>query len=566
MKKITNHNMNRAKYKPFQPIIMPDRGWPEKQTTKAPRWCSVDLRDGNQALITPMNIEQKKNMFNQLVNIGFKEIEVGFPSASQVEHDFLRDLIENNLIPKNVTVQALTQAREHLIEKTCQSLRSIRRAVIHMYNSTSELQRRVVFNMDKREVIALAVRGTKCIKKFSKQYLSDSEISFEYSPESFTGTELEFAVEICEAVFEAWKPAPSEKIIFNLPSTVEGSTPNIFADQIEWFCRHFKYRDRAIISLHCHNDRGTAVAATELGLLAGADRVEGTLFGNGERTGNADIINLALNMFSQGIDPKLDISNIPAILNVYKECTNLPVHERHPYAGELVFTAFSGSHQDAINKGLKARQKSKNKLWEVPYLPIDPADVGRKYEALIRINSQSGKGGVAFVMENDFGFRLPKAIQPDFAKIIQKISDDTGREVAPQIILQTFEKEYVNLTNPIEFIGFRMRACHCQEKDAATSIVHATIKHNGQLCQLSGEGNGPVDAFYRAWQEKGFKFTLVSYDEHALEKGADARAAAYIQIADNRGQHHFGVGVDHNIVGASLKALVSAINKSSARE
>ena len=564
MKKITNQNMNHIKYQPFQPIAMPERAWPEKQITKAPRWCSVDLRDGNQALITPMNMEQKKNMFNQLIKIGFKEIEVGFPSASQVEYDFLRNLIENNLIPKDVTVQALTQAREHLIEKTCQSLRGIRRAVIHIYNSTSELQRRVVFNMDKREVIALAARGAKCIKKFSQQFLSDSKISLEYSPESFTGTELEFAVEICEAVFEAWEPKPSEKIIFNLPSTVEGSTPNIFADQIEWFCGNFKYRDRSIISLHCHNDRGTAVAATELGLMAGADRVEGTLFGNGERTGNADIVNLALNMFSQGIDPKLDISDIPAILNVYKECTNLPVHERHPYAGELVFTAFSGSHQDAINKGLKALQKNNGKQWQVPYLPIDPADIGREYTALVRINSQSGKGGIAYVMEKNFGFRLPKIMHPDFAKIIQKISDGTGREVMPQVIRQTFEKEYVNLMSPFEFVGFKIHTGNEQEKNTQNTI-RATIKHNGQLCQLSEEGNGPVDAFCRAWQKMGVKFTLTSYDEHALEKGADARAVAYVQIADSQGEHHFGVGIDHNIVGASLKAIVSAINKSSAR-
>lgn len=549
------------KYRPFPPVDLKDRTWPNKTITKAPRWCSVDLRDGNQALVTPMNLEQKLKMFKLLVDIGFKEIEVGFPSASQVEFDFVRTLIEKRLIPADVTIQVLVQAREHLIETTCRSLVGARRALIHMYNSTSELQRRVVFRMGKPEVKELAVKGTAWVRQYSEKYLTGTDVLYEYSPESFMGTELDYAVEVCDAVIEAWKPRAGEKVIINLPNTVEMSTPNIYADQIEWFCRHFKSRDKAIISLHVHNDRGCAVAATELGIMAGAERVEGTLFGNGERTGNVDIITLALNLHTQGIDPQLDLHDIDQCIEIYQYCTDLPVHPRHPYAGELVFTAFSGSHQDAIDKGFQAMKDSGKPLWEVPYIPMDPKDVGHTYEAVIRINSQSGKGGVAHILRVEFGYNTPKAMHPELGKMIQRISDATGKEVLPGVIRKAFEDEYLNRSAPISLESFKIK----DESSAAGDIttISAVIKMNGKKRTVKDTGNGPIDAFSKALKRAGAgHYTFLSYEEHALGKGEDARAVAYIQIADEAGKAFFGVGTDFNIVGASLRALLSALNRS----
>ncbi|HMK50379.1 MAG TPA: 2-isopropylmalate synthase, partial [Thermodesulfovibrionales bacterium] len=436
------------KYRPFRTVEFPERTWPSKKIEKAPRWCSVDLRDGNQALIIPMSLEEKLELFRLLVDMGFKEIEVGFPSASQIEFEFLRTLIERDLVPDNVTLQVLTQARGRLIEKTFESLQGVRSAVVHLYNSTSELQRRVVFRMSRSEIIELAVRGTALIREMAEN-MPGSEILFEYTPESFTGTEPDFALEICEAVMDVWEPAAGRKILLNLPATVEMSTPNTYADMIEWFCRHIKDRGKVVISTHAHNDRGTAVAATELAIMAGAERVEGTLFGNGERTGNVDIVALAMNLFSQGIDPELDLSDIDRIVDICERCTRIPVHVRHPYAGELVYTAFSGSHQDAINKGMSANKEEKPSCWEVPYLPIDPADVGRTYESIIRINSQSGKGGVAYLMEKEYGFSLPAAIRPEFGTVIQTLSDRTGKEVSPDMIWHAFEDEYLNADSPL---------------------------------------------------------------------------------------------------------------------
>ena len=554
------------KYRSFQAIALKDRTWPDKVMTKAPRWCSVDLRDGNQALVTPMNMDQKLKMFQLLIDVGFKEIEVGFPSASKVEFDFVRLLIERKLIPEDVTIQVLTQAREHLIEATCRSLQGARRAVIHMYNSTSELQRRVVFHMNKEEVLNLAVKGTEWVKQYSEKYLSpkngkSTEVFYEYSPESFMGTELDFSVRICDAVVDAWNPRPEEKVIINLPNTVEVSPPNVYADQIEWFCRNFKSRERAIISLHCHNDRGTAIAATELGLMAGAERVEGTLFGNGERTGNVDILILALNLHTQGIDPKLDLHDIDRCIEVYKYCTDLPIHPRHPYVGDFVFTAFSGSHQDAINKGFQAMDVTKSPYWEVPYIPMDPRDVGRTYDALVRINSQSGKGGVAHILRTEFGFHIPKAMQPELGKLIQNISDATGREVLPAVIKKTFEEKYVNISEPIELKQFQTKEkSGSGGKDVTT--ISATVDISGKKHRLTGSGNGPIAAFSEALKKAGVgKYKFLSYEEHSLESGERARAVAYIEIADEHDRASFGVGIDYNIVGASLKALVSALNR-----
>ena len=549
------------KYRPFPTVDLKDRTWPDKTITKAPRWCSVDLRDGNQALVTPMNLEQKLKMFKLLVDIGFKEIEVGFPSASQVEFDFVRTLIEKKLIPADVTIQVLTQAREHLIETTCRSLVGAKRALIHVYNSTSELQRRVVFRMGKQEVKDLAVKGTAWTRQYSEKYLQSTDVLYEYSPESFMGTELDFAVEVCDAVIEEWNPRRGEKVIINLPNTVEMATPNVYADQIEWFCRHFKSRDKAIISLHCHNDRGTAVASTELGIMAGAERVEGTLFGNGERTGNVDVVTLALNLHTQGIDPGLDLSDIDRCIEIYEYCTDLTVHPRHPYAGELVFTAFSGSHQDAIDKGFRAMKDSGKPCWEVPYIPMDPKDVGHTYEAVIRINSQSGKGGVAHILRVEFGYNTPKAMHPELGKMIQRISDATGQEVLPGVIRKAFEDEYLNRSLPISLQSFKIK----DESGAAGDIttISAVIKMNGKKRTVKGVGNGPIDAFSKALKRAGAgHYNFLSYEEHALGKGEDARAVAYIQIADVKGSPFYGVGTDFNIVGASLRALLSALNRS----
>lgn len=555
--------MDARKYRPYPPVDLPDRTWPGRVIQQAPRWCSVDLRDGNQALVIPMDVSEKKEMFGLLTGIGFKEIEVGFPSASQTEHDFLRMLVDENLIPDDVTVQVLTQAREHLIKKTFESLRGVRRAVVHLYNSTSELQRRVVFRMDRKEIRRLAVEGAALIREEAGR-LDGADVIFEYSPESFTGTELDFSLEICEAVVDVWQASPETKVILNLPATVEMATPNVYADQIEWFCRHMKKRGGVIISAHAHNDRGTAVAATELALMAGAERVEGTLFGNGERTGNVDILTLGLNLFSQGIDPGLDFSRINDIIEVYERCTRMEVHSRHPYAGDLVYTAFSGSHQDAINKGMKAYGHGAGGRWEVPYLPIDPADVGRTYESIIRINSQSGKGGVAYVMEKDFGFSIPKAMHPEFGRIIQEISDRTGAEVKPAMIRETFEREYLNASSPYE-----LGSCQKMEVEHDTtacpvsgSRVKAVVHVGGSDREIAGTGNGPIDAFTAALNAAfGLGFKLLSYYEHALAQGSDSRAVAYIQIEDGKGRHFWGAGIDTDIDIASFRAILSGLNR-----
>ncbi|MBI5375722.1 MAG: 2-isopropylmalate synthase [Candidatus Schekmanbacteria bacterium] len=550
------------KYKAYMSIDMPDRKWPSKVITHAPRWCSVDLRDGNQALVIPMSVDEKKEMFNLLVEIGFKEIEVGFPSASQTEYDFLRSLIEGNSIPEDVTIQVLTQARDHLIKRTFEALSGAKRAIVHLYNSTSELQRRVVFRMGKNETIELAVRGASLVRE-EAQKISGTEIIYEYSPESFTGTELDFAVEISEAVMDVWEPASERKMIINLPATVEMATPNIYADQIEWFCRHIKDRKNVIISSHAHNDRGTAVAATEFAIMAGAERVEGTLFGNGERTGNVDIITLALNMFSQGIDPELDLNDINRVIGIYEKCSRIPVHMRHPYAGELVYTAFSGSHQDAINKGMRAYYGDKPQCWEVPYLPIDPSDVGRTYESIIRINSQSGKGGIAYIMEKEYGFSIPKEMQPEFGMIIQKISDEKGSEIFPETISEAFYNEYLHPDSPFKFKSFREEesAYENGSSDKSGSEIKAVINVDGIKKEISGTGNGPIDAFSNAVKnEMKINFRIISYYEHALEQGSDSKAVAYIRI-DVDGNKFWGAGIDTNIDVASFKAILSALNR-----
>ena len=551
------------KYKPFSGIPLPSRAWPDSAITQAPIWCSVDLRDGNQALVHPMDKEKKWDMFRLFTEMGFPEIEVGFPSASQTDYDFVRYLIEGGRIPENATIQVLTQAREHLIRRTFESLRGVKSAIVHLYNSTSTLQRRVVFGMSKEEIKGLAINGARLIREETER-LSGSEIRFEYTPESFMATELDFAVEICEAVMDIWEPTPERKVIINLPLTMEMATPNVYADQIEWFCRHIKNRGSMIISTHAHNDRGTAVAATELALMAGAERVEGTLFGNGERTGNVDIITLALNLHTQGIDPELDFSDINRIIDVYERCTGIPVHIRHPYAGELVYTAFSGSHQDAINKGMKALAKEQSSYWEVPYLPIDPADVGRTYESIIRINSQSGKGGVAYVMEYEYGLQLPREMHPEFGKIIQAISDRTGMEVASSAVRDAFESEYIRRTDPLELKSFQFTNYNCAGKEKPSDVsIRAVIDLHGKSIEVVGGGNGPIDAFCNALKE-AFKldFRLSSYHEHAIEKGSGAKAAAYIRIEDVNQKSCWGAGIDSNIDIASFKALLSALNRS----
>lgn len=547
--------MNYKKYKPYPTVDLKNRKWPNRTITKAPIWCSVDLRDGNQALKVPMNLEQKLKFFDFLVKMGFKEIEVGFPAASETEFTFLRKLIEDNLIPDDVTIQVLTQAREHIIRKTFESLEGVKRAIVHLYNSTSELQRRVVFKKSKEEIIDLAVEGAHIVKEFAEK-MPKGSIVYEYSPESFTGTELDYAIEICEAVLDVWKPSKENKAIINLPATVEMSTPNVYADQVEYFIDHIKNRESIILSVHPHNDRGTAVAAAELAMLAGADRVEGTLFGNGERTGNVDIITLGMNMFSQGVDPELDFSDADAIIKIYEESTKMEVSPRHPYVGELVYTAFSGSHQDAIKKGMEAYKKDKPDHWEVPYLPIDPKDVGRSYDPIIRINSQSGKGGVSYVLENDFGFRLPKKMQQDFSLIITDVSDRNQTELTPQMIHDIFIKEYMNIVEPYSLKNYKIDS---QEDDI---VVRAIIKKADQEEEIEGRGNGPLDAFCNGIKEHlSIDFKIVSYDEHSLDKGSSSRAVSYIHIEDEEGNSFFGAGINTNISTSSIKALISAINK-----
>jgi 2-isopropylmalate synthase len=546
----------REKYRPFPPVNLPDRQWPDRSITKPPVWCSVDLRDGNQSLIEPMGPDRKMRMFDALLNMGFKEIEVGFPSASQTDFDFVRYLIENRKIPDGVTIQVLTQSREELIRRTFEALKGTKSAIVHLYNSTSELQRRVVFKLDKPGIIDIAVKGATLIRKLEREFGMEDVIRHEYSPESFTGTELDFAKEICEAVIDAYEPTPDKKLILNLPATVEMSTPNIHADQIEWFCRNIKKRDSILVSLHPHNDRGCAVAATELGLLAGADRVEGTLFGNGERTGNVDIITLAMNMYSQGVDPGLDCSNINELVRMAEYCNQLPVHPRHPYAGELVFTAFSGSHQDAINKGFKAMSASNSPLWEVPYLPIDPMDLGRSYEAVIRINSQSGKGGIAYILEKEHGLELPRRLQIEFSKVVQAIADGEGVEVPADRLWGAFEAEYLEGNGRYGFVSHSASSDHTQQD------VVAKITADGSLKTILGHGNGPVDGFVDAIRkESGLAFDVADYREHAMGMGANASAVAYVELKLGDGASLFGVGIDRNIVVASLKAVLSGVNR-----
>ncbi len=550
--------LNYKKYKRVPVVNMPDREWPNNEIQKAPIWCSVDLRDGNQALIEPMVVEEKIEMFNLLVKLGFKEIEIGFPSASNIEFDFLRQLVDRKLIPDDVTVQVLVQCREHLIERTFESLEGIKKAIVHIYNSTSTLQRDVVFNKSKQEIIDIAIEGTRLVKEYAKNF--PGEIILEYSPESFTGTELDFALEICTAVQEEWGATKDKKVIFNLPATVEMNTPNVYADQIEWMHKNFKNRESIILSVHPHNDRGTGVAATELAMLAGADRVEGTLFGNGERTGNVDILNIAYNMFSQGINPELDLEDIKEIIEVYERCCKIPVHVRHPYAGKLVFTAFSGSHQDAINKGVTAMNNRKSAIWEVPYLPIDPSDVGRAYEPIVRINSQSGKGGVAFVMDTYYGYKLPKGMHKEFADVIQLIAETHG-EVAPETILEKFNEEYLTINTPYEFV--KCSVVDSDESHKEETTVKLVFKYNGEEHVSEATGNGPIDAVKIAIKSVvDIDTKVLDYTEHALGEGSNAKAAAYIHMMDKAtGKVTFGVGVSSNITKASVKAVFSALNR-----
>ena len=551
--------LNYKRYRKNPVVDYPEREWPNKEIAKAPVWCSVDLRDGNQALIEPMVVEEKIEFFNLLVKLGFKEIEIGFPAASQIEYDFLRQLVDRRMIPDDVTVQVLTQCREHLIARTFEAIQGVKKAIVHIYNSTSTLQRDVVFGMSKSEIIKIAVDGTKLVKEYAKDF--SGKIILEYSPESFTGTELDFALEICMAVQDIWQPDSENKIIFNLPSTVEMNTPNVYADQIEWMSRHFKDRENIILSVHPHNDRGCGVAAAELALLAGADRVEGTLFGNGERTGNVDILNIAYNMFSQGIDPKLAIDNVHEIAEVYERCCKLLIPERHPYAGKLVFTAFSGSHQDAINKGMKAMKDRGSEIWQVPYLPVDPADIGRMYEPIVRINSQSGKGGVAFIMETYFGFRLPKGMHKEFADVVQAITEKQG-EVGPEQIMSEFKRCYLNKKEPYHFRKSRIEEVSCGAEDYDTSVT-VEYTYNGEAQSFTSTGNGPIDAVKHGLATiTGMDLRVLDYNEHALQEGSTAQAAAYIHLMDsNTGKTTFGVGVSSNITRASFRAMFSAVNR-----
>ena len=541
-----------AKYRAFSAIDLKDRTWPDRVITRPPLWCSVDLRDGNQALIEPMDAARKHRMFELLVRTGFKEIEVGFPAASQTDFDFVRDLIDRNLIPDDVVIQVLTQARGELIERTFESLRGAKRAIVHLYNSTSTVQRRVVFGLDRAGIIDIAVNAARVVRDQARLQPA-TDWYFEYSPESFTGTELDFAVEICDAVTAVWQPTPDRKVILNLPATVEMATPNIYADQIEWFGRHIANRDSIVLSVHPHNDRGTAVAAAELAVMAGADRVEGTLFGNGERTGNVDVVTLALNLYTQGVHPGLDFANINEAARAVEHCNQLPIHPRHPYVGDLVFTAFSGSHQDAIKKGLAARKNED--IWEVPYLPIDPRDVGRTYESVIRVNSQSGKGGIAYLLERDYGMAMPRRLQIEFSQVVQAVTDATGKELMSEQIWSLFQREYLDQGGAYAYLSHQL----------ATSRDHPEIERltlklrcNGQGALLTGEGNGPIDALVDAL---GFRFDLLSYEEHSIGSGSDARAVTFVEITTAARTTLFGVGIHENIVTASLLAVLSAVNR-----
>ena len=545
------------KYRPFNQVTIPDRTWPDKSIDTAPLWCSVDLRDGNQALITPMNLEQKIELFKLLVKIGFKDIEVGFPSASAVEFEFLRTLVEQNLIPDDVRIQVLVQAREHLIERTFESLKGVKKAIVHLYNSTSTAQRKIVFAKDQDEIIDIAIAGVEMVKKFENSI--DTEIFLEYSPESFTGTEIDFAARICNKVTQAWGISAKRPVIINLPATVEMGTPNTYADMIEWMGRHLDNRKHVLISTHTHNDRGTSVAATELALMAGADRVEGTLLSNGERTGNVDIITLALNMTTQGVDSTLDFSNVDEVVKIVEDVTKIDTHVRHPYVGELVYTAFSGSHQDAIKKGM-AHQRSKDEnFWEVPYLPIDPTDVGRSYEDIIRINSQSGKGGVAYVLEEEYGYILPKAMHPTVGHLIQDATDKSGVEISKEKILEIFENYYFHTKH--DYISFERFEVVSRVEEKGLITIDADFTIDGKQTRLRGEGNGPIDACKKALATVlNETFTLVSFSEHSMGQTSQAEAVAYIQIEDSQGKQTFGVGRDANTTIASIRALVCALS------
>ncbi len=552
--------LNYKRYRRNPVVDYPEREWPNKEIDKAPVWCSVDLRDGNQALIDPMVVEEKVEMFQFLINLGFKEIEIGFPAASQIEFDFLRQLVDRRLIPDDVVVQVLTQCREELIDRTFEAIQGCKQAIVHIYNSTSTLQRDVVFNMDRQHIIDIAIKGTQMVKERAAKF--PGKIILEYSPESFTGTELDFALEICDAVQKTWGPTPDNKMIINLPSTVEMNTPNVYADQIEWMIKHLDNRESIVVSVHPHNDRGTGVASAELAMLAGADRVEGTLFGNGERTGNVDIMNIAYNMFSQGIDPQLNIEHINDVIEIYERCCKIPIHPRHPYAGKLVFTAFSGSHQDAINKGVKAMKERNSDIWQVPYLPIDPSDIGREYEPIVRINSQSGKGGVAFVMDTYFGFKLPKAMHKEFANVIQKISEKQG-EVSPEQIMESFSNEYLNKKEPIHFRKLRIDDLSGEVKSQFDTRVTVVYTDHGQEKFFEAVGNGPIDAVKRGLSHAlDIQVKILDYEEHALQSGSNSQAAAYIHLLDsNTGRVTYGVGVSSNITRASVRAIFSAVNR-----
>jgi len=554
------------KYRRYPLIDLPDRQWPERTIDCAPIWCSVDLRDGNQALAVPMNIEEKLEMFQMLVECGFKQIEVGFPSASDTEFNFTRRLIEENRIPEDVFIQVLVQCKEGLIERTVESLKGAPNAILHLYNSTNPAQREIVFGMNKDQIREIAMQGTRWVKERVPR-LEGTNLQFQYSPESFSLTEVDFALEVCEAVTDVWEPTPEAPMIWNLPVTVEVSTPNVHADQIEWICRNMRHRDSVIVSLHAHNDRGTGVACTELGLMAGAQRVEGTLFGNGERTGNLDIVTVALNMYSQGVEPGIDLDDLPRLREIYERCTRMTVHERHPYSGDLVFTAFSGSHQDAINKGLKHYQTSKkeDRVWDVPYLPIDPEDIGRQYDAIIRINSQSGKGGVAYVLEREFGYQLPKAMHPEIGRVVNEEADRTGSEITATELHDIFRKTYLEEVGPLVLGSF-----HADSEVSATggqaSHCRASVRFNGKEQEVEGYGNGPIDAFVHAVADlleetSAGGFTILNYSEHSLGTGAKAVAVAYIHLETATGGRVFGVGQDTNIGLASIKAVVSAINR-----
>ncbi|WP_067817071.1 2-isopropylmalate synthase [Actinomadura kijaniata] len=550
------------RYRPFAPVRLTDRTWPDKVITEAPRWCAVDLRDGNQALIDPMDSHRKLKMFELLVRMGYKEIEVGFPAASQTDFDFVRQIIEEGRIPDDVVIQVLTQARPELIERTFESLRGAKQAIVHLYNSTSTLQRRVVFGQDREGITAIAVEGAKLCRKLAED-MGDTQIFFEYSPESFTGTELEYAVEVCNAVNDVWQPTPEWKTIVNLPATVEMATPNVYADQIEWMHRNLAHRDSVILSIHPHNDRGTAVAAAELGYMAGADRIEGCLFGNGERTGNVCLVTLGLNLFTQGVDPQIDFSDIDEIRRTVEYCNQLPVHERHPYGGDLVYTAFSGSHQDAINKGFDhlgrdaaaAGVPVDEFTWEVPYLPIDPKDVGRSYEAVIRVNSQSGKGGVAYIMKTEHSLELPRRLQIEFSRVVQEHTDAAGGEVTAERMWEIFQGEFLGNGPRVGLLAHRATS-RVDEKDR----LSCDVRVDGEIREIEGVGNGPVSAFEAALATVGVNVRVLDYAEHALSAGGDARAAAYVEC-DVDGETVWGVGIDGNIVTASLKAMLSAVNR-----